>query len=710
MSDSEYSDEEVFSFDLPLHSLLNHTFQRHRIISKLLLLDTPEEEIFLSISSFCDPITQPSVDRVSIDLVSDCVIGLFAGKLNDSSLQPFELSLSFYKIIKNCLILLNCDDEVKLRGINNSDEKVDWKINLDLWLPNLSVNENDLKLIYMNLIICCYSIFKLYKFENDLCLNPFLQYLIKLWKIFTNLTLLGLEVDRRVEALGEEETPDLIKQVIRGSSAVRCILAMILNDDFKDRTHDLFHLNIYNFLSPVNRKGLGALFADVRWYIGAMLALGCELNEVVEILIDLEPNDRYDEDVLYMFDYEEIEANCDCEFDDEYDDEDEYEDGDARAAAAQGYGYEDGDRREIAVRSKPDIEFDEEGRDWRDIPREANIFFNTDFKFSGNVLTWAEFKEYVNSMVKEPVSSEICSKVVITTAWAVKQEYEDEIDKSVTRSLSNTKDTQGEQEKEDDQKITPDKIYTFLTFNGKFDQVLMFNPAAAYGILDEMFMAHGYRRVLIWYLTHMKLSLHLMNYIYEILIGQRGANKEHEYPFSRLGALVLSDVERAMLLHEFLNNCSVFLNKNFKELQSVSNYYLTEEFQNCEKIIKLIVLMIEMLIEANYINLAEYKTELSGLLIDWIIAVPESRELFFKISQVTDGDEGKQLAGPGTEANRGSPGEAPGASEVVLSSKNNLIRYKKFNKVLKTVLLNVFNKMENGVENFQPILNFFRDD
>lgn len=716
--------------------------------------DDSISKLFITIATIVDPMTQPmesDTHVVSLEVISDMIISLYYEQ--DSIIPVFELSTSLFKIIESTLSILNCKDEVKLRSLNNSDLKVDWRLRLGDWTPH-GINDSDLRLIYMINCVCIFTIFKLYFNQNkDLCLNPFLGFFLKLWKIFTNLVLLGLEIDRRIESDPDLSTPNIVKQVIRGSSSIRYVLAAILNDDIEDRFHDLNHVNILNFLSPFGRRnGSGSLNADVRWYVGAMLALGSDLNEVVETLIDLEPNDRYDEDIRYMFDYEYEDFHYEEIFEDDEDAQEEqeelrnggsivYEDEDGhlhrvvrkRCTCVFLEDPEDDDEDEAkgmdeiqqykdeqiknfskenvptAVRSDENIEFDEMGRDWRDIPRGGNIFFNTDIKLDDTTcLDWEELLQVFDRMSKEPISHELAQKVIFTIARAVKLEFEQDINRSVTGGLK-------DQETSDVRIITPDKIYEKWSYDWIFEPMLIYNPAAAYAMLDEMLMAHGYRRVIIWFITHLSLSFQLINYIFELLIGIRGEKQQkdktgaNDYIFSRQGPLELSEIEKSMLLHEFLNNCLIPLSKNthhesgrLEENQYIQNL---SDFEKNVKIVKLICLLINRLTSQGTIDLEEYRIELTALFINWIGVVPEARELFFYMNK------NHQLESQGIGADK-ELAEPEDRDELVLKPATK--KTKKFNPDLKVLLGNVLKKIADNNKTgnllFQPFFELIDHD
>lgn len=737
MDGEDLEEEQVFeqSFELPEVQRNPHTQRRHKVILNLLKLSKNEEvsKLFLLVSALTDPMSQPNeTDKhmISLELLSQLII---AFQYNTKSLTPeFDLAMNLFIIVQSTLKLLNCDDIVKLRSFNNSDLRVDWRLKLPEWTPQ-GINNQDLRLIYMIDCVCMYTIYKLYAFhDKDLCLNPFLEFFLTLWKVFTNIVLLGLEVDRRVETIRNVECPNVVKQVIRGSSAVRYVLASILNDDVENRMHDFNHLNIQFFLSAYGRRcGSGALYADVRWYVGAMLALGSELNEVVETLVDLEPNDRYDEDVKYIFAYEyedfhhesmfpenhtdtttimyvdqegnfhrAVRQRCTCQFFDS-DDEDE---GDEFINDEDAF-----DTIPHAARSDQAIEFDEIGRDWRDVTRGGNIFFNTEFPFddTGVCSKWSELCNIFKEMEIVGIPDDLAKLGIKTIARTVKLELEEEINKTVADD-----DTRDDS---DDELITTDKIYEYWSAGFTFEAMIGLNPESCYSMLDEMFMANGYRRVLIWFITHLALSFSLMNYIFELVNGLRGETRiNKKFKFSRQGPLVLSEVEKSMLLHEFFSNCLIYLSKTtdkYKASQggNSANAGNVTELERCIKIVKLICLMVNRLDENESIDLEEYRIEITSLLINWIGIIHEAKELFFKLNNHNELPTNNVMRSM-LEPEDASIGPAP-KNQVQNPIRHQIqtqqmsqptMRHRKFLPELKESLSNVIKKLDNGALLFRP--------
>lgn len=677
------SEEDIdcveFDFSIPLDHRTTNLTERHDEIAHLLGLtsddndeDTDEEDslpllLFKTIAALCDPFTQPEESNeciLSVDCISDLIIAILyksyvqkhesAKDMLIESIR-FDISTILFGILREIHKLLNANDELHLRYINN--DEAHYMENLPKWtpIPIIAQNEYTLRLVYS---IACVIILAMYKLfipktgDYNLTSNPYLHYFLKLWKCHTNIILLGLEIDRRLEFLNHEkgtheETPMIVEDTLKGSSSIRYVLAWILNqnpsstgiehededqDTLKDSSNgdklqnpidygiDLRNETVFNFVQPLARKNTngGAILLDMRLVSIALLILysgtsftagvyqiddnpsvnedqaGRRLNqskpisEIGDILIDLEYADRFDEDIKYMleYDYDEDDDDDDDDEENENGNEDEYDNGEASTKSISNpKGKLDKNDLPSEVGealTASGIEFDEFGRDWRDIPRGENREFNnlfttrckqfdklTDKSDSDDFfVTWDELYETFEFLVTNSIEgnsqaeSRIGQVVINTIAKAIKD------------NLAETESA-----------ITPSKIYKYWTslasvesikitqdennkmivpiFNvTKFELFLHNNSQVARAAMDEMLMCEGYRRLLIWFVTHnLNISILLIDYVYQLLAGLRGTKEiAAPYAFSRKGdKLLLSDIEQLMLLHEFLTNSNVYL-------------------------------------------------------------------------------------------------------------------------------------------------------
>ncbi|TID29866.1 hypothetical protein CANINC_001559 [Pichia inconspicua] len=760
--ESDDFEGKEFSIDLELPSTFFNPYKLHDALFKVLRIctfDTFDEriyELFCVIAVLCDPYTQPCDSGennemiLSADLVSDLIIGIMYEEYieidNDGNIGNvpfFEMSFDLARIIEKISIVLNVDDENILMNVKN-DEK-NWESELFKWLPqntfsnmnNIASDYHHMMLLYTIITVSLLTISKLYNSNENICLNPFLSLYLQLWKNFSKVLLLGIEIDCRDEENGFLGYPEVIKFVIKGSSAVRSMISLILNNEFKRRIHDLKHESLINFMRPWGRKfSNGSIKVDMRVFVAALVSLGMELDNVSELLFGFIPEDRYDEDVKYMFEMEledmegeegegeecdddddderkryvgdnviveieregeggedegekgvsgkdmeekvmssgmyDLHPDCRCEFEDfesdvEYD-EGEEEEGEEETedieiinqlgeiAASEGLSLDI--LRKInngpsALRyqhmrnglnsggdddDKPIV--DSKGRDWRDIPRGENRRLNDKFvkllreSVNDSNIFITDINELINEMKKMSegqINEELGEKIVRSIAWVVQYERE---------SMMMNEE---ERKKVSDDSINTDVIYNFIRKEeDRFIEMIKFNPNITFSIIDELLMSEGYRRVLIWFLTHLPLNQWIINYIHELIIGERGergerSGKGERIEFSRIGKIELSEIEIKMLLHEFFSNSVIFLSQND----------LNGRIEN-EKIVKIICLMIKSL-EKNGIlkpeseDCDEYRVEIQTLLIQWvgITSIPEARELFFKYGKRGGGGEGK---------------------------------------------------------------------
>lgn len=821
VNEDDNDSEEEYSFDLELSNNFFDPYKFHIAVFKLLRITIPNnhhcskederiENLFSSFATLCDSYTQPSSTGehnemiLSADLISDLILALnfneyieYNHKGKIINLPEFDMAYDIARIIEKIMILLNADDEDVLIGINNDEEH--WESELPKWLPHNSVSNifniasdfHHMMLLYTIVTAGLLVIHKLYKKLGNICLNPFLSLFLQLWKNQTRIIYLGIEIDRRDEENGYTGYPEVIRYMIKGSSAIRSMLSLILNDDFDRRLHDLKHESLINFMRPWGRKFTnGSITRDIRIFVAALLALGSELDSVTELLFNFDPEDRYDEDIKYMFEMElddmdnleskdidtndedgdknvideqkgnnkdnvkryigkngileierhdeeiedadnmsmteynapsiyDLHPDCHCVFEDfesDYDEE-EIEEEDTQVTDLDentniervkqlkqldndkfindleslsdnlnNIELKDLDIETIqklhldaiksiniapsAVRTKMNkqSEIDSKGRDWRDIPRGDNQILTSDFikllhdsiSDSSIFLTPMEnLLSALESMTVKTLDSKTCEKIIRSIAWVVQYEHEGKLMSDEEAKMYN------------DANVNADVIYNFLKADDNFVKMMDRNPSSAFFIIDELLMAEGYRRVLIWFLTHLPLNQWLINYFHDLLISQRGnpddensnGPKHTRFSFSRMGPLVLSEVEKSMLLHEFLSNAVIYLSsgssyeledimwnqlkednkddKNGKKPEENTNIssFITNR-SNAQKLIKVICLMLKSLEKHNVLDPkdSEYRVEIQTLLVQWVGVgfVPEARELFFKYSNQTE--------------------------------------------------------------------------
>lgn len=781
--------ESVYSFDLnqdgklDIPNIMSHASLRHGILSKLLELHKSDSPILQSqfrlMAGLVDPLTQPAPNDthiVSLDLAWQMLLGLLVPDIqanvnvDGGGDWRFHLCFNMQKIIQASLKRLNSGDFETLNSINNSDEESSWRENLHKWVPH-GLNTQNLELVYMVNMLAVYGIYKLYD-HLPIQLNPFLSLLISLWKNLTCVILLGLEIDRLEEERETFDTPILVRATIRGAAALRAVVATILNGHAETYAHDFKHEPLNTFMSPYGRKLCqGALYADLRSHAAALLALGTDLEDVTNLLADLQAGDRFDEDVRYMFEYEceeyneeeaqlndreerldlEIESasknlhrRCRCIFDDDEMVEDADIDGDNDGAFfskhlmvqqhAQTSLAMSSNGKPRAVRSSGSFEFDYGGKDWRDIPRGINFYYALDYEFikKPNLQTIVSLTE---KGATEKLSKEEASLLLRSVASCVKKEQD-----SIT--LGNLIDARqdgesDEKDASDDAYVDPDDIYELWCEDSMFEKLVYSNHTLAWKLMDEMLLCIGYRRVLIWFITHMELNHSIIHYIFELVMGLRGqldndeqcsnvmagsSTETNEDPsslkFSRQGTLQLSAIETKMLLQEFFTNAAIYLSKKTEEGSNgpESNSENGEDAGNVSLyavgLMKLICFMVKTFINKGKFDFTESECvfELQALLMNWIGVIPEARDLFFELKGlIAKANKNNMLSDMLSESNGAATGSKidEGAREDKIPNKDLEAKDFEYNKKLMKLLPPLSEGREENVA-MQTLRNFIK--
>lgn len=723
MLDKE-SEEEIdaveYEFAIPPKGPVKNFDKRHDHIKNLLKLlptDALLNFIFDTAVSLCDPFTQPEETEdyvLSVRCIADLLVSIlysyYTENEDSTDLEinsiKFDISTKYFILLRLIHDLLNASDELKLRFVDNSEEK--WKATLGQWTPKsvvVSGDELNLKILYSMACVLVMSIQKMFAPSDgasNLIMNPYLHFLINLWKCHTNIILLGLEIDRRIEFNNqdkneEEETPSVIIQTLKGSSSVRCVLAWVLNQNpslaveldisqestksIADAAMDLEKESILNFVEPLARSTAngGAILVDMRLIIIGLLILYSstsftseqhrpteepsineeqamrKLNkskgiaELGDVLIDLEYADRFDEDLKYMLEYEM----------EDFDDIDEKDLADQNATDLNGVA-----KDELAEHEAIDIQFDDEGRDWRDIVRGENVSFNPIFleKFAAFdqrqdksesddlFTTWDglyftfEFLSVCSIEGSPEAETKIGQLVVNTISKAIKDEIEGR-ETSITPDLIHKYWSSPALEKDIKKAQDNNKLLIPIFSITKYELLLQSNSKLARAAMDEMLMCNGHRRLLIWFITHdLNLSNLLIDYVFQLAVGLRGTlDTSAPYLFSRQGGkVILSEVEQLMLLHEFFTNSAFYLSAN-EGLEIDDGYEVVLAESIAKKLMILLCLMISQLIKLNIIKIGgkntkddihNYNNELQVLLIGWIGKVPEARQLYFEMKSL----------------------------------------------------------------------------
>lgn len=717
MTDDSGSEDYVsMEYEIPMamDGVPNH-FAPHRLLFQFLQLDLKDVvlvKIFRIFAGICDPMTQPEDSDelpLSVDLLSQLVIALsydvvLQGRREDDA-RPWEasekddqtvdietirfaISTKFHIIVLAISKAVKADDELRVRYLHNDWKN--WTETSEYWLPDLDEDQMDplLKLAYY---ICPVALMGLYRLfvppkeaNYNPALNPYSESFIRLWKTHTDIVALALEMDRELEEEAwtnkndNVDTPDLVKRVLLGSSAVRTVLAWILQRTLPSKGQflvseslddDVRRKTLLTFYDPLARSAAncGSISHDQHLLVVALILLRCRspftpcwhddkylkdisfpcfdsedllrrvarrkkpLQATGDLMVDMYYRDQFDEDVKYVFGY--------------YDSDDDDDESDKSSNADSLI------RRGIAVRAMGnEQEFDEEGRDWRDCPRGDNVNFTEEYlnleaqvaKLSNSgesdyfFASWFELSQALEFLALTQIESvdsfmiRVGQVAIHSIAKAVKDEYTHTDSKIVLKEIYRYF-------------VSPAKFellsrvaedFTILPIHPvtNFEVILLRNPYCALAILDELFMCNGLRRSLIWFLTnHVNPLMTLISYMYEFVAGARGnsTKREMKYLFSRVGPLEISKMEQLMMLHE---------------LFSAADKWLTDEDENtrigelnCMRLISYLCLMIKRLLEDGIIRsnqadvYEDYSHEIQLLLFNWIGKFPEAREIFFKI-------------------------------------------------------------------------------
>ncbi|CCE61642.1 hypothetical protein TPHA_0A05680 [Tetrapisispora phaffii CBS 4417] len=671
--------------------LMKLTERRQNILYKVLIFSKlkqiePESFqlmslLFNRICALVDPLTQPIPNDehvISLDLLYKIFLAMMLPHVQvlierESSYDwRYEISNNLQKILFYAFLNLNCYDMEKL---NKVDETKHWKEQLHLWLPH-GLNPQNLELLYMICIFCVYAIFKLYE-DKPLHFNPFLPTLLSTWKKLTYVMLYGLQVDRFEEENESFNTPIMVRATIRGASALRSVVASILNNQMDGKKHDFQHEPLNTFMSPHGRKlCTGALYADLKSYTASMLACGMEFKDITELLSYLQPGDCFDEDVKYMFEYEYDDYNepeedesdedgernnseenikfnfnrrrCRCVFSDD----DVLEHGDFNDANSEYSNSEENSNdvdnfvlpNDGIDKPKNGVEFDFDGKDWRAVPRHLNMFYSFDYIFIENPL-----EVLIRSLISEASASALSKKkshLLLRNIASVIKINQD------SRILGSKRSPNGTDSSKSQNGLSTGDLIKLITAGDTFENILKFNRELGCFLMDELLMILGYRRVLLWFLTHLTLSHTIIYYIFELLMHHRGQVSDTEreqselsYTFSRQGELRLSDLEREMLLQEFFTNATMFFSSKSVLFASDTgdNNEINTDVDGEEGLYSLYavglmrvtcIMIISLFDNADFdLSSSESIFELQTLLMGWINIIPEAKLLFFKLKE-----------------------------------------------------------------------------
>ncbi|KAG7705000.1 hypothetical protein KL930_002859 [Ogataea haglerorum] len=676
--DDEYDDffEEEYTFDFDFsHQVVNFDpVKVHSALFKLLRIQNPKRSskydhwlLFASLAGFCDVYTQPSdMDYdyqhvLSLKRIADAVIALNYNTHSRSETPRFDLAFALANIVEKITVLLNCSDYQRLAKVNNDDTH--WEENLHLWTPHKTLSGitsladgfHDLKLLYNIATVAVYCIYLLYKKDGYRSANgpynPFADFFFQLWENITQVIIYGLEIDRRDEKLNFPGYPPIVRQVIKGCAALRSITAAAITAEDDRYEHDLQHSSLFTFMRPLGRRAITGSLAKQNEIHTLPARVGSIDFENLPLKLIL--NDRYDEDVMYMFelglardvkddpylahhpdndsDFDidcEFHPSCPCDVD--------------RRRQQQDIIQSLGDPIKGTQREKdpllPDnilqphyspipLQFDELGNDLREIPRGPNTQLTDEFvellhRSQEDVDIFFtspdELLDHLDYVFDDTDRVCPCEKVVRSVAWIVMYEYE--------ASLMTEDELL---QKENDPAISTEELINVVCDSVNYKVLVKRNPNLYFAMMDELLMTPGARLKLLRHLCMQQYHHWQVTYLHDLLIGERGKKQNDknsplgrtEYPFSRKGPLILTDYEKSVVVDTFLSN-------QFDQLKQVG-----DDKDSYEIPLKVICIMLKSLKVKGVCvrNIQKFRIELQSWLIQsgGLGKFPEARELFF---------------------------------------------------------------------------------
>ncbi|ANZ77438.1 BA75_04836T0 [Komagataella pastoris] len=697
---------------------LHDSIYEYLAVEKPPLNETTKKQLkllFDTLITMCDDYTKPfdtGIDNrqiLSVDLVSNIVLALVFPTYRSSEIDfpAFSMAFNVCRIAESILAKLHCSDESSLEFIPR-DEGPPVKTDCSLkWLPDPLLTSNDqepqdyyqLKLLYSLLVICLVLIDKLSRLEDSP--DPFTCFYFNVWNLQRTVLAFGSPVPLESRESQYAEYPEVFADILKWSSTVRATAAAILNKSRYATIHDFQHESLTNFLNPYGRGILtGALNINFPEYFSILLKLGLTEEDAKHYMNKLELADSLDDLVRHIFqprepvqnesdqesrisrseigevdDDEDVEimelhpdCNCDfgldsTEYENEMIDVDDM-DSEPRKEITVTNNKEslDHQKGETSPPSE-DMPIENSDEDWRDIVRGRNMLFSSRFRKllqdpSKFCSSWYEFVDIIKRLTNErDVTETEKQKLVDTVAKSVK----DELDTQSELFCLPYEQRQAIEESKSDEKkaseITPDKVYEFISEPQLWKKLFDIDSETLLAIVDELFMAPGYRRVLIWFLSQRQLELQLVEYFHLLLTSRRGNwDPEEEkdinletFNFSREGPLELSDFERNMLLRLFIDKLTVTFDDDQRtdenqptaehsaqrtrssdqtEANNNSDSYLSIKAK--ENLMTLTCLVFLSLHKSNIIRIndPEYKLSIQMLVLPWIGFNEEAREVY----------------------------------------------------------------------------------
>lgn len=602
----------------------------------------------------------------------------------------FTMSIQLYKILLQILQILgpSTHTEIEIIGTVNV---ADWEYKVDSWAVKLPLRTDDhnLKVTYLMVCVLLNTLRKLFPDEcndNDfnLAKNPYTPKFVELFKVYSRIVFHCLQIDQFLE-IQSSYTPNFIIQILKGSSLVRHVLAYILNysrnfnpndqlclvDD--DYYHDIHNESLLAIYSPVIRQKIdgGSLMKHMAYYtlLQYLITAGAptlQLTDINEAKIFM--NDKLDEDLRYIFEYddadeetEEHENHENLEIDNEDQAQSETNeiaqnhththDDNTKGIRSKGFNYQrdylydakktTGNNGQYGENDDDDDQEDE----WIDRPRGSNVQINLELLALAHLgdkcgdyayRTASEFKKNLLLVIlyPQPVSPNdekyhtIARRLLRTVAGRIvaPEYFTDEF--SISEYLFSEVTNEALVNR-----IIEKNLITPVLRVKNFELLLVTNPELALLVFDELLMEEGQRRMHIWVLCHeINLSNNYLDYIFQLLTEQR--NVTLNLPFSRAGnAVILTDLEKSMIIHEFLEGAHEFLSAS-DGINTEDGYQVILSEAVCNKYVIVICLMVDKLIDKGVITESSYANlhVIIRFLFDFINKVPQARKTYFRIT------------------------------------------------------------------------------
>lgn len=704
----------------------------HQYMARIFEIHKPMLPTFMTLISLCDPQTQPEEtdeDVLSLDVLTDVFIGLLYAEesrdyniieesesdldedklesthsyVYDDSEDPagprrqrvnvsiarFNMAMRVAIIVKQILQFLGPTDRLQLSQYAPFDED---GVSAEIFAYQYPLRDDfyNLTIAYMMVCVLLNTLRKLFPDEennNDfnLAKNPFTPLFTELYAVYTRIVFNCLQIDRYLEEEAEL-TPAFVNENLKGSSLVKHILAYILNYSFgsnpneeicfvePDYYDDIHNESLLELYLPPSRRKLdgGSLVKHVEYYnlCDRLLTLFLPEEEVqsrIPLNTDI-MNDKFDEDLRYMF------YNSDDEHDsnDKIDAKDDVEtevieplnEHLAKKKARRmekkrkndeihshrGYNYQRDysyDLGDGMLDQAPGEDYDER----YDRPRGINRFFQEEdfsdqFTNRSTMNAFYSIEDFKKNLLililyPQPVSPDdekylgIAEKLLRTISGriAAPECFEDGFSPGAYLFSEATNENLVS-------KIIEKTTLTPVLRIKYFELLMVTNPEVAMRMFDELLMEPGERKINIWMLCHeINLSNHYLDYIYSLATQIR--NYRLDLSFSRKGnAAMLTLLETSMIIHEFFEGAGEFLSAA-EGIDTEEGYQVVLSEAVCNKYVILICLMIDRFIDSKILSEKTYPNLLviTRFLFGFMGTIPQARKTYFRVTNLTSNAE-----------------------------------------------------------------------